>query len=73
MAVPKKKKSKSRSGHGNSHNAIKQTNLIFDEEGDLHRSHVATKLPDGSLRYKGRVVVQVRVRKKKTNNTEAVK
>lgn len=53
----KKKKSKSRSGHNNSHNALEYACLSHDADGNLHRSHVATKLPDGSLKYKGRIVV----------------
>ena len=56
MAVPKKKKSKSRCGHNNSHNAIKKLDLAIDSNGDYHVQHCATKLPDGSYRYKGRII-----------------
>ena len=69
MAVPKKKKSKSRSGHNNSHNALKIVDLAFDTDGYLHRSHVATKLPDGSFKYKGMTVLPAKVKKEKAEGT----
>ncbi|MDA7845241.1 50S ribosomal protein L32 [Rickettsiales bacterium] len=68
MAVPKKKKSKSRCGHNNSHNALDVQALSFDERGDIHQQHIATKLPDGSVRYKNRVIVKAKEKKIEKNS-----
>lgn len=60
MAVPKKKKSKSRTGHNNSHNALSKQSFAIDSDGNLHIQHCATKLPDGSFKYKGRIILPPR-------------
>lgn len=57
MAVPKKKKSKSRCGMNNAHRHLKLVFLSFDDRGNMHLSHRATKMPDGSYYYKGRVII----------------
>ncbi len=55
MAVPKRKKSKSRTGMRRSHHALEvQNNLGYDEKsGEIHRSHFMAK--DGF--YNGKKVL----------------
>ena len=65
MAVPKKKKSKSRSGHNNSHNALKHLSFSYDSDGNLHLPHRATKMADGSFMYKGRTIIEAKKKKEK--------
>jgi ribosomal protein L32 len=64
MAVPKKKKSKSRCGHKNSQISLESFNPAFDSEGDMHERHRATALPDGSFRYKGKIIIVAKQKKK---------
>jgi ribosomal protein L32 len=60
MAVPKKKKSKSRTGmRKNAHSALKKINVILNKDGEYILSHIVSK--NGV--YNNRKVIIARKRK----------
>lgn len=69
MAVPKKKKSKSMCGHKNSHTALKSVALSFDQNGEMQIRHRATKVANGSITYKGKVVAQSKVKAEEASSS----